>query len=320
MTTERTARTRRQLLQGTGQAAAAAALWPRAVRAQAAPRVIIVGGGFAGANCARALRAADEKIAVTLVETNPVYTAPPMSNAVLGGLRQLSSQQFGYDKIASAGIAVKIATAAAVDPQARIVTLSTGDKLPYDKLVLAPGIALRFDALAGYSEAAAAQAPHAWTADAAQFDLLRRQIEAMDDGGLVAIVAPANPSRCPPGPYERASMIANYLKAKKPRSKIVILDAKETFTMQPLFTKAWLELYPGMIEWKSPSSGGNAAAIDVAKKTIETDFDNYQYAVANVIPPQKAGSLAAVAGVADRTGWCPVDPITFSRCNRKISM
>jgi NADPH-dependent 2,4-dienoyl-CoA reductase/sulfur reductase-like enzyme len=317
MAIERTARTRRQLLKDAGCAAAAAALWPRAVRAQAAPRVVIVGGGFAGASCARALRAADEKNAITLVETNPVYTAPPMSNAVLGGLRQLSSQQFGYDKIASAGITVKIATATAIDSQARNVTLSTGDKLPYDRLVLAPGIALRFDALAGYSEAAAAQAPHAWTADAAQFDLLRRQIEAMDDGGLVAIVAPANPSRCPPGPYERASMIAYYLKAKKPRSKIVILDAKDTFTMQPLFTKSWQEFYPGMIEWKSPSSGGNAASIDVAKKIIETDFDNYQYAVANVIPPQKAGALAAIAGVADRTGWCPVDPITFESLQQK---
>ena len=148
-------------------------------------------------------------------------------------------------------------------------------------------------------------------------ELLHRQIAAMDDGGLVVFVAPANPSRCPPGPYERASMIAYYLKANKPRSKLVILDAKETFTMQPLFTKAWQELYPGIIEWKSPSSGGNAASIDVAKKTIETDFDTYQYAVANVIPPQKAGKIAALAGVADHTGWCPVDPVTFESLQQK---
>jgi sulfide dehydrogenase [flavocytochrome c] flavoprotein subunit len=269
-------RTRRQILKGAGSTVAAATLWPHALRAQAAPRVVIVGGGFAGASCARALRAADPKIAVTLVEARSTYTAPPMTNAVLGGLRELSSQQFGYDKIAAAGVTVKIANATAVDAQASNVTLSTGDKLSYDRLVLAPGIALRFDAISGYSEAAAAQAPHAWTADAAQFDLLHRQIEAMDDGGTVAIVAPDNPSRCPPGPYERASMIANYLKAKKPRSKIVILDAKDTFTMQQLFMNAWKELYPGMIEWKSPSNGGNATAIDIAKKTIETDFDNYR--------------------------------------------
>jgi sulfide dehydrogenase [flavocytochrome c] flavoprotein chain len=317
MTTKRTAKTRRQMLRGVASATAAAALWPRAVRAQAAPRVVIVGGGFAGGSCARALLKADARIAVTLVEARRTYMAPPMSNGVLGGLRDLSQQQFGYDKVAAAGVTVAFAGATAVDAQARTVTLSTGDKLPYDRLVLAPGIALRFDALPGYSEAAAAQAPHAWTADTAQFELLRNQIQAMDDGGLVAIVAPANPSRCPPGPYERASMIANYLKGKKPHSKMVILDAKDTFTMQQLFLNAWKQFYPDMIEWKSPSSGGNAASIDVAKKTIETDFDNYQYAVANVIPAQKAGAIAAAAGVTDRTGWCPVDAVTFESLQQK---
>jgi NADPH-dependent 2,4-dienoyl-CoA reductase/sulfur reductase-like enzyme len=287
------------------------------LRAQAAPRVVIVGGGFAGASCARALRQADSRLAVTLVEARRIYTAPPLSNGVIGGLRELSRQQFGYDKIAAAGIVVAIATATAVDAQARSVTLSTGEKLPYDRLVLAPGIELRFEALPGYSEAATAQAPHAWTTDGAQYELLRRQIVGMDDGGVVAIVAPANPSRCPPGPYERASMIAHYLKTNKPRSKVVILDAKDTFTMQQLFLDAWQELYPGLVEWKSPSSGGNVASIDVTKKTIETDFDNYQFAVANVIPPQSAGRIAALAGVADRTGWCPVDPVTFESLQRK---
>jgi len=317
MTIERTARTRRQLLQGAGHAAAAAALWPHAARAQAAPRVVIVGGGFAGASCARALRAADQRIAITLVEARRTYTAPPLSNGVLGGIRKLSDQQFGYEKTAAAGIGVVFATATGVDAAARNVTLSTGTTLPYDRLVIAPGIEFRWDALPGYSESAASQAPHAWTTDAAQYDLLQRQIAAMDDGGLVALVAPANPSRCPPGPYERASMIAYYLKANKPRSKLVILDAKDTFTMQQLFMNAWQALYPGIIEWKSPSSGGNAASIDIAKKTIETDFDTYQYAVANVIPPQKAGKIAALAGVADQTGWCPVDPVTFESLQQK---
>ncbi len=293
------------------------ALWPCALRAQAPPRVVVIGGGFAGASCARALRAADSRLAITLVEARRTYTALPLSNGVLGGLRDLSQQQFGYDKITQAGITVAFATATAVDPQARSVTLSTGDKLAYDRLVLAPGIALRFDALQGYGEAAAAQAPHAWTSDGAQCELLRRQLETMPDGGLVAIVAPPNPSRCPPGPYERASMIAHYLKAKKPRSKIVVLDAKDSFSMQQLFLNAWQALYPGMIEWKPPSSGGNVASIDVAKKTIETDFDNYQFAVANVIPPQLAGRIAALAGVADRTGWCPVDPVSFESLLQK---
>src|SRR5580704_14088176 len=205
MTTERTTRTRRQILQGGGNAAAAMALWPRVVRAQAAPRVVIIGGGFAGASCARALHAANKDIAITLVEARRSYTAPPLSNGVLGGFRQLSDQQFGYDKIAAAGISVVFATATGVDAQARNVTLLTGSTLPYDRLVIAPGIELRWDALPGYSEAAASQVPHAWTTDAAQYELLHRQIAAMEDGGLVVLVAPANPSRCPPGPYERAS-------------------------------------------------------------------------------------------------------------------
>src|SRR6202166_4590756 len=303
MARHRAAKTRRQILRGAPGAAAAAGLWPRALRAQAAPRIVIVGGGFAGASCARALRAAGQNLAITLVEARPTYTAPPLSNGVLGGLRDLAQQQFGYDKIAAAGIKVVIAAATAVDAQARSVTLSTGDTLHYDRLVLAPGIELRFDAIKGYSEAAAAQAPHAWTADAAQYELLRQQIDAMADDGVVAIVAPANPSRCPPGPYERASMIAHYLKANKPRAKIVILDAKDNFTMQQLFLNAWKELYPDMIAWKSLSNGGNVASIDVAKKSIETDFDTYEYAVANVIPPQHAGRIAALDGVDDPPGW-----------------
>jgi len=317
MARQRAAKTRRQILHGAASAVAAAGLWPRALRAQAEPRVVIVGGGFAGASCARALRAANDKLAITLVETQPTYTAPPMSNGVLGGIRTLSQQQFGYDKIAAAGIKVAIATATAIDAQARNVTLSTGDKLSYDRLVLAPGIELRFDAIKGYGEAAAAQAPHAWTSDAAQYELLRQQITAMADDGVVAIVAPANPSRCQPGPYERASMIAHYLKTNKPKAKIVILDAKDTFTMQQLFLDAWQKLYPDMIAWKSLSSGGNVASIDVAKKSIETDFDTYEYAVANVIPPQKAGRIAGLAGVVDRTGWCPVDAVTFESQKQK---
>jgi sulfide dehydrogenase [flavocytochrome c] flavoprotein chain len=317
MTKEHTATNRRKILKSVGGAIAATALWPRALRAQAEPHIVVIGGGYAGASCARALRAANPKIDVTLIEARGIYTSPPMSNAVLGGLRDLPSLQFGYEKIAAAGVTVKIAVATHVDAQARTVTLSTGDKMPYDRLVLAPGISFRFDALSGYTEATVAQVPHAWTANVSQLDLLRRQLEAMDDGGVVAIVAPDNPSRCPPGPYERASMIANYLKAKKPRSKIVILDAKDSFTMQQLFMNAWKQIYPGMIDWKSPSNGGNAASIDVAKKTIETDFDNYQYAVANVIPPQKAGAIATIAGVADRSGWCPVDPVSFESLQQK---
>ena len=286
-------------------------LWPLPSIAQATTQIVVIGGGFGGASCARALRRSGANVAITLVEKRRIYTAPPLSNGVLGGLRALADQQFGYDKIAAAGIRVASATATAVDPPARRITLDNGDTLSYDRLVLAPGIDPRFDAIAGYSEALATQLPHAWTSDGAQLDLLRRQIEAMDDGGLVAITAPASPARCPPGPYERASKIALYLKTKMPRSKLVIIDAKDEFTMQQLFQNAWQKLYPGLIEWAPPSKGGDIASIDAAKKVINTDFDTYRFAVANVIPPQRAAAITMRAEVADRTGWCPVDPITF---------
>ncbi len=311
------AKNRRQFLRNAVAAAATAAPWPLPLIAQGAPHVVIIGGGFAGASCARALRKDNAGVGVTLVERQHIYTAPPLCNGILGGLRTLADQQFGYGGIRAAGIRVVNAAATAVNPHARSVTLGSGDKLSYDRLVIAAGIELRFDAIAGYSEAVAEQLPHAWTSDGTQIMLLQRQIEAMEDGGLVAITAPANPARCPPAPYERASMIAYFLKRRKPRSKLVIIDAKDQFTMQALFQEAWNALYPGLIEWAPPSKGGDIASIDAAKKTINTDFDTYNFAVASVIPPQKAAAIAARAGVADRTGWCPVDPITFESLLQK---
>ena len=192
----------------------------------------------------------------------------------------------------------------------RTVGLADGTSLGYDRLVLSPGVDLRFDALQGYDEAAAAKMPHAWKAGE-QTLLLRKQLEAMDDGGLVVIAAPANPFRCPPGPYERACLIAHYLKTKKPRSKLIILDAKDTFSKQRLFQNAWKELYPGMIEWISLSQGGKVNAVDPATNTLITDFGNHTAQVANVIPPQRAGRIATIAGATDNTGWCAIDPVTF---------
>jgi sulfide dehydrogenase [flavocytochrome c] flavoprotein subunit len=290
--------------------AASAGLLPLPAFGQAAPRVVIVGGGFAGASCARALRHTDGRIAVTLVEPNTTFTACPFSNAVIGGLRELSAQQFTYERVAADGITVTRATATAVDAAARSVTLSNGARLPYDRLVLAPGIDIRWGALPGYDEAASTPMPHAWKAGE-QTLLLRRQLEAMDDGGLVVISAPANPFRCPPGPYERASLIAHYLKTKKPKSKLIVLDAKDAFSKQRLFQSAWSELYPGLLEWVPLSKGGKVISVDPATRTLVTDFGRHQAKVANVIPPQKAGHIAEVAGVADRTGWCPIDPVTF---------
>jgi sulfide dehydrogenase [flavocytochrome c] flavoprotein subunit len=298
-------------------AGAASSIFPRLVFGQsAAPRVVVVGGGFAGASCARALRKADPRIAVTLVESSASFTACPMSNAVIAGLRDLKAQQFTYDKVAADGVTLVRATATAVDAQKRLVTLVNGNRLPYDRLVLAPGIDIRWDGLPGYTELAVDRMPHAWRAGPQTLQL-RRQLEAMEDGGLVVIAAPDNPSRCPSAPYERASLIAHYLKTKKPRSKLLILDAKDAFAQQRLFLAAWNELYPGMIEWMPLSKGGQVTSVDAATMTLSTDFEKYKAAVANVIPPQKAGRIAAAAGVADRSGWCPIDPATFESTLQK---
>ena len=176
--------------------------------------------------------------------------------------------------------------------------------------MLSPGIDFNFDALPGYDEAAASKMPHAWKAGE-QTLLLRKQLEAMDDGGTVVIAVPANPSRCPPAPYERASLIAHYLKTKKPRSKVLILDAKDNFSQQKLFENAWKELYGGMIERVALSQGGRVTSVDPATNGIVTEFGNYTADVANVIPPQKAARIAELAGAADHTGWCPIDPVSF---------
>jgi sulfide dehydrogenase [flavocytochrome c] flavoprotein chain len=307
---ERRQMTRRNVVRGIAAAAVTSA-FPCPSIAQGSARLVVIGGGFGGAACARALRKIDAKWQVTLIEPNRIFVACPFSNEVIAGLRDIEAQQFGYHKIAAESVDVVTQAAVKIDSQTRSVTLADGASLSYDRLVLAPGIDLRFDALPGYDEAAATKMPHAWKAGE-QTLLLRRQLEAMDDGGLVAIVAPPGPSRCPPAPYERASLIAHYLKARKPRSKILILDAKDAFPQQRLFENAWKELYPGMIERISLSQGGRVTSVDPATNTIVTDFGNYPAKVANVIPPQQAGRIAEIAGAVDNTGWCPIDPMTFA--------
>ncbi|RWN56684.1 NAD(P)/FAD-dependent oxidoreductase [Mesorhizobium sp.] len=299
---------RRALIGGVAASVAAAVLAAPQLRAQTQPGVVIVGGGFAGASCARALKRLDRDFAVTLIEPEPAYLACPFSNAVIAGLRGIEAQTFSYDQFGDIALIRK--RAVAVDAERRRVRLEDGTDIDYDRLVLAPGVDLRFDALPGYDEAAAAIMPHAWKAGA-QTLLLRDQLAAMPDGGVVILAAPANPFRCPPGPYERASLIAHYLKTSKPRSKLIILDAKDAFSKQRLFEAAWQELYPGLIEWVPLSSGGRVTEVDPATKTLLTEFGDHKADVANVIPPQRAGAIAQSAGVADQTGWCPIDPVTF---------
>lgn len=281
---------------------------PFVARAQGAAKVVVVGGGFAGATAARALAQAGHR--VTMVEADTAYVSCPFSNAVVVGLRELDEQRFGWDRVVADGVTLVRGRASAVDGAARRVAVG-GTALDYDRLVLAPGVDMRLDgALPGYDEAATARMPHAWKAGP-QTVLLRDQLRAMADGGTVVIAVPANPYRCPPGPYERASLIAWYLKTNKPRSKLVVLDAKDLFSKQKLFQQAWAALYPGLLEWVSLSDGGKVTSVDPQAMTLVTDFSTYKADVANVIPPQRAGSIAAAAGVADRTGWCPVDPVSF---------
>ncbi|MGY3460523.1 sulfide dehydrogenase [flavocytochrome c] flavoprotein subunit [Bradyrhizobium sp. LM3.4] len=301
--------TRRNAVLGITVAATSLAV-PSILRAQSAGRVVVIGGGFGGAACARALKRAQANLQVILIEPNAIFTSCPFSNAVIAGLREIDAQQFGYDRLRAEGVTVIGQAVTTIEPQLRSVITADGVALPYDRLVLSPGIDFHFEALPGYDDAASEKMPHAWKAGA-QTLLLRRQLEAMPDGGTVAIAIPANPSRCPPAPYERASLIAHYLKTRKPRSKVLILDAKDNFSQQRLFEKAWKELYGDMIERIELSQGGRVTSVDAATRTIVTEFGNYAPDVANVIPPQRAGRIAEIAGATDATGWCPINPVNL---------
>jgi len=307
--------TRRDFIKLTGAGAATLALgslgYSTAARAANGPRVVVVGGGFGGATCAKYLRRADQNIQVTLVEPNTKFITCPFSNYVIGGMRNIESITHTYDALRSKhGVTVMHDTVTAIDAAGKKVTLKSGKTLPYDRLVVSPGIDFKWTAISGYSEQAASVMPHAWKAGA-QTTLLRQKLEAMKDGGLVVMVAPPNPFRCPPGPYERASIIAHYLKQHKPKSKIIILDPKDAFSKQGLFMAGWEKLYPGMIEWVPGSKGGEVVSVNTKTMVVEGKLDKYKAAVVNVIPPQTAGTIALKSGLADDKGWCPVDPKTF---------
>lgn len=302
--------TRRGLL-GAGAAAATLLGMPNIARA-AGGRVVIVGGGFGGATAARYLKLFDPSIEVTLVERDATYVTCPFSNYVLGGIRDLNSITHRRDPLRQRwGVRLVRGEARAIDVSRKSLRLADGVALPYDKLVVAPGIELKYEGVPGYSEKASERVPHAWKAGA-QTALLRRQLEAMPDGGVVIVAPPANPFRCPPGPYERVSMIAWYLKNHKPKSKILILDAKDAFSKQGLFQAGWESQYPGLITWLAGKDGGKVEEIDVANMTIKAGFGNEKAAVINLIPPQTAGRIAVDAGLTEANGWAAVDPISFA--------
>lgn len=300
---------RRSFLGYTGAASALALAGCSSVAETSGPKVVVVGGGFGGATAARWVKHFDPNANVTLVEANRTFVTCPFSNAVLGGIYSMDQITHGYGTLPKAGVKVVHATATGIDAQKK--QLTTGDgPIAYDRLILSPGIDIRWGALPGYDEAASELAPHAWKAGP-QTVLLRKQLEAMADGGTVIMVVPPDPFRCPPGPYERASMIAHYLKTKKPRSKLLVLDAKDTFSKQGLFIEGWNMHYKDIVKWVPLKDGGKVTAVDVKALTAKTDFDTHKANVMNVIPPQRAGAIAEKAGVADQTGWCPVDLVTF---------
>ena len=296
---------------GFAGATCLAALVPRAASSQVAARVVVIGGGVGGATVAKYLAASATRIEVTLIEPKPRYTTCFFSNLYLAGLRSLESLTHGYETLARRyGVNVIHDSVTAIDPVRKAVALEGGAKLPYDRVVLAPGIAFKFGTIEGYDETATQIMPHAWTAGP-QTRLLRQQLESMEDGGVFVLVAPPDPFRCPPGPYERASLIAYYFKQYKPRAKILILDAKDSFFQQDVFEDGWNRHYPGMIEWLPGQFTGGIKAIDVKGRLLKTAGDTFKADVANVIPAQEAGQLAQKAGLADQSGWCPIDPMTF---------
>ena len=302
----------RRTLLSQALAGAATVAAPALVRAQAASaHVVIVGGGFGGATAARYLRQYAPQLRITLVEPEQRFYTCPFSNLYLAGLRTWESIGHGFDDLRATGIDVVHARAEDVNASARTVSLSNGQTLTWDRLVLSPGVDMRWNAVQGYDEAAAQKAPHAWKAGA-QTLLLRKQMEAMADGGTFVMTIPDNPFRCPPGPYERAAMVAHYFKQHKPRSKILLLDAKDNFSKKGLFQQGWKALYGDMIEWVGLADDGLVTRVDANTLEVETNFGTRHKAnVLNVIPPQKAGFIAERAGVADASGWVPIKAENF---------
>lgn len=311
--------TRRNFLKASGGAAIAASAMsvsPFAIGG-AAKKVVVVGGGMGGAVAAKYIRMMDSSIEVTLIEANKDYYTCFMSNEVIGGVRDINDIKFGYTGLAKHGVKVVHGMATGIDAGKRVVKTDKGD-FPYDRCIVAPGIDFKFDGIEGYDAKVAEEIPHAWKAGS-QTVTLRKQLEAMKDGGTVCICPPPNPFRCPPGPYERASQIAMYLKNYKPKSKIIILDPKPKFSKMGLFTSGWEKHYGyntdnSMIEWKGTPKGSDdqvLQSVDAKTKTVTTGFDEVKADVLNVIPAQKAGKIAFAAGLTNDAGWCPVNGKTF---------
>jgi sulfide dehydrogenase [flavocytochrome c] flavoprotein subunit len=280
-------------------------------KAGSQPRVVVIGGGFGGASCAKYLKRFDSNIDVTLVEPKETYMTCPGSNWYLAGLTDAKTITHNYKSLSEKHkVNVIHQMVSAIDPAAKTVTLANGDLLGYDRLVVSPGIDFKYEAIEGLSVDVIDKIPHAYQAGP-QTEILYNQIREMKQGGTFVIAPPGNPFRCPPGPYERVSMVAAYFKANNPTAKILVLDAKDKFSKQGLFKEGWAELYGDMIEWVSASDGGAVQKVDAATKTVTCDYGTIKADVLNIIPPQKAGKLAFAAGLTNESGWCPVNQETF---------
>lgn len=284
-----------------------------ALLGQVRPRLVVIGGGAGGATVARYVaKDSQGAVEVTLIEPNATYHTCFFSNLYIGGFRAYDSLAHSYGKLASDyGVTVKRDAALGLDPDARTVTTAGGETIPYDHLVIAPGIDFVDGAVPGWSLADAEVMPHAYKGGE-QVRLLKRQIEAMPEGGVYAMVAPPNPYRCPPGPYERVSMVARLLKQANPTAKILIVDPKDKFSKQGLFEEGWQKHYPGMITRIGPEFGATNVEVRPGAMEIVIDGAVETVDVANVIPAQRAGDIAAVAGLTNDAGWVPVDPYSMA--------
>ncbi len=292
-------------------------LYPLKAFAGASGKVVVVGGGFGGATCARYLKRWGPNLDVTLVERDSKYMTCPFSNEVLAGDLDISKITHDYSAFAGAGIKVVHDEVTGIDAGGKSISLKNGSKVGFDKLVLSPGIAFKWGAIENDQAATQMAMPHAWKAGE-QTLLLRKQLMAMKDGGTLIIVPPKKPFRCPPGPYERASLMAHYLKVNKPKSKILIVDANPTHSKQAAFHEGWKKEYGGMIEWIKDTDGGVITSVDPKSMTLQNDFgDEYKGDVINLIPYQKAGALVENAGLTNKDGWCTVDMGTFESAEAK---
>ena len=277
------------------------------------PKVVVVGGGFGGATAAKYVRMwSDYGINVTLVEPNASFISCPISNLVLGGSKSMADITTPYDNLAKRhGVNLVRDAVASIDADKRVVKLAGGGELAYDRLIVSPGVDFMWETLPGMNKPGAQdKVLHAWKAGA-QTVALRRQLEAMPDGGVYAMSIPLVPYRCPPGPYERACQVASYFKTAKPKSKVLILDANEDVTSKPaLFKKAWADRYAGIIEYRSKHV---ATDVDAATNTLKFEFnDDVKAAVLNVLPAMRAGEIAVKSGLAtSNKRWCEVDFLTF---------